>query len=66
MATQLETHTETSLSLNTARDTPQPTADAPPHMPKEKLHFGALSKEIKELVVERVCRISIPLSAEHT
>lgn len=55
MATQLETQTETSLSLDTARDTPQPTMDAPAKVQKEKLQFGTLSKEIKELVVERVC-----------
>lgn len=66
MATQLETHTETSLSLNTARDTPQPTADAPAKMPTEKLQFGLLSKEIKELVIERVCNTWTLLSAEHT
>lgn len=66
MATQLETQTETSLSLNTARDTPQSTMDAPPKGPKEKLQFGTLSKEIKELVVERVCNISILFSVGHT
>ncbi|KAK4498247.1 hypothetical protein PRZ48_010904 [Zasmidium cellare] len=58
MATQLETQTETSLSLNTTRDTTHSTTEPPANTPKEKLQFGTLSKEIKELVVERVIRPS--------
>lgn len=59
MATQLqlETQTETSLPIHTttATDAAPPKQEMATDTKKKKKQFADLSKEVKELIIERVC-----------
>ena len=66
MATQLETQTETSTETSlgihtpTSTDAGQPQQEMAEPKQKEKKQFADLSKEIKELIIERVRPSSQP------